>query len=235
MDSKFRRVKVEVRRSGTNVRHRSGYLALPLEVAKGDSALADLARAALDATAIGLIVNAEGSNVGIKVDGGGITLRPSGNLFDVAIEILIAHSMPNGELVKSFDKTLNLQLSREQRDQILQEGFTMSRTVDVRPSATALHVVVRDAASGGQDPSPSPSRKPGNTRWRRDCAGYLFVRISASRLIGPGPATLKNSQRKQKRIASSPPFTDRPEHPRRMLPEISNGHLARQDEERPVW
>jgi hypothetical protein len=56
--------------------------------------------------------------------------------------------MPNGELVKSFDKTLTLQLSREQRDQILQEGFTMSRTVDIRPSATALHVVVRDVPSG---------------------------------------------------------------------------------------
>jgi VWFA-related protein len=147
-DSKFRRVKVEVRRSGTDVRHRSGYLALPSEVAKGDSTLADLARSSLDATAIGLIVNAEGSNVGIKVDAGGITLRPAGNLFDVAIDILIAHSMPNGELVKSFDKTLNLQLSREQRDQILQEGFTMSRTVDIRPSAAALHVVVRDAPSG---------------------------------------------------------------------------------------
>ena len=109
---------------------------------------ADFVRSSLDATAIGLIVNAEGSNVGIKVDAGGITLRPAGNLFDVAIDILIAHSMPNGELVKSFDKTLNLQLSREQRDQILQEGFTMSRTVDIRPSATALHVVVRDAPSG---------------------------------------------------------------------------------------
>ena len=147
-DSKFRQVKVEVRRSGTDVRHRSGYLALPSEVAKGDSTLADLARSALDATAIGLTVNAEGSNVGIRVDAGGITLRPAGNLFDVAIDILIAHSMPNGELVKSFDKTLNLQLSREQRDQILQEGFTLNRTVDIRPSATALHVVVRDAPSG---------------------------------------------------------------------------------------
>jgi VWFA-related protein len=147
-DSKFRRLKVDVRRSGVDVRHRSGYLALPSEVAKGDSTLADFVRSSLDATAIGLIVNAEGSNVGIKVDAGGITLRPAGNLFDVAIDILIAHSMPNGELVKSFDKTLNLQLSREQRDQILQEGFTMSRTVDIRPSATALHVVVRDAPSG---------------------------------------------------------------------------------------
>jgi VWFA-related protein len=147
-DSKFRRLKVDVGRPGVDVRHRSGYLALPSEVVKGDSTLTDLARSALDATAIGLIVNAEGSNVGIKVDAGGITLRPAGNLFDVAIDILIAHSMPNGELVKSFDKTLNLQLSREQRDQILQEGFTMSRTVDIRPSATALHVVVRDAPSG---------------------------------------------------------------------------------------
>jgi hypothetical protein len=147
-DSKFRRLKVDVRRSGVDVRHRSGYLALPSEVAKGDSTLADFVRSSLDATAIGPIVNAEGSNVGIKVDAGGITLRPAGNLFDVAIDILIAHSMPNGELVKSFDKTLNLQLSREQRDQILQEGFTMSRTVDIRPSATALHVVVRDAPSG---------------------------------------------------------------------------------------
>ena len=159
-DSKFRRVKVEVRRSGTDVRHRSGYLALPSDVAKGDGALTDVARAALDATAIGLIVSAEGSNVGIKVEPGGIMLRPSGNTFEVAIEILVAHSMPNGELVKSFDKTLNLQLSREQRDQILQEGFTMSRTVDIRPTATALHVVVRDVASGRAGSVSIPIRQP---------------------------------------------------------------------------
>jgi len=159
-DSKFRRVKVEVRRSGTDVRHRSGYLALPSDVAKGDGALTDVARAALDATAIGLIVSAEGSNVGIKVEPGGITLRPSGNTFEVAIEILVAHSMPNGELVKSFDKTLNLQLSREQRDQILQEGFTLSRTVDIRPTATALHVVVRDVASGRAGSVSIPIRQP---------------------------------------------------------------------------
>jgi VWFA-related protein len=159
-DSKFRRVKVEVRRSGTDVRHRSGYLALPSDVAKGDGALTDLARAALDATAIGLIVSAEGSNVGIKVDPGGITLRPNGNTFEVAIEILIAHSMPNGELVKSFDKTLNFQLSREQRDQMLQEGFTMSRTVDIRPTATALHIVVRDAPSGRAGSVSVPIHKP---------------------------------------------------------------------------
>jgi VWFA-related protein len=147
-DSRFRRLKVEVRRPGADVRYRSGYLALPADSAKTENNLADLARAALDATAIGVIVSAEGSNVGIKVDPGGITLRPNGNMFDVAIDVLIAHSMPNGDLLKSFDKTLNLRLSSEQRDQILQEGFTMSRTVDLRPSASALHVVVRDAPSG---------------------------------------------------------------------------------------
>jgi VWFA-related protein len=146
-DSKFRRLKVEVRRPGMDVRHRSGYLALP-DGGKADSSLVDLARAALEATAIGLIVSTDGSNIGIKVDPGGITLRPNGNMFEVAIEVLIAHSMPNGDLLKSFDKTLNLRLSSEQRDQILQEGFTMSRTVDTRPTAAALHVVIRDAPSG---------------------------------------------------------------------------------------
>lgn len=147
-DSKFRRLKVEVRRPGADVRYRSGYLGLPADSARTESNLADLARGALDATAVGVIVSAEGSNLAIKVDPGGITLRPNGNLFDVAIEVLIAHSMPNGDLLKSFDKTLNLRLSSEQRDQILKEGFTMSRTVDIRPTASALHVVVRDAPSG---------------------------------------------------------------------------------------
>jgi len=28
-------------------------------------------------------------------------------MFDVTIEVLIAHSMPNGDLLKSFDKTLS--------------------------------------------------------------------------------------------------------------------------------
>ena len=104
--------------------------------------------------------------MGIKVDPAAITLRPNGNMFDVAIDVLIAHSMPNGELLKSFDKTLNLRLSSEQRDQILQEGFTMSRTVDIRPSASALHIVVRDAPSGraGSVSIPGPDHQIGRQR-----------------------------------------------------------------------
>jgi len=153
-DGRFRTLRVSVRRPDIEVRHRSGYLAIPASAVK-PSRLADIARAPLTASAIGLTVDVGITDraapnmraVAMRVDPSGITLRKNGDSWETALDILIAHAQPNGELVTALETTLNLRLTTDQRDQLLQEGFTMSRTVGLRDGAVRLHVVVRDKAS----------------------------------------------------------------------------------------
>lgn len=145
-DGRFRNVKVSVRRPGVDVRHRSGYLASPTPSGKADS-LAAIASAALESTGIGLTVHVDGDQVAIRVDPSAITMKPSGSLFDVALDLLIAQRLQNGELLTDLDKTLSLRLTAEQRDQLLKEGFSMTRTIVLEPGAS-LRVAVRDQPSG---------------------------------------------------------------------------------------
>ena len=68
-------------------------------------------------------------------------------MWDSALDPLIAQRLPNGDPVKELNKTLSLRLSNDQRYQLLKEGFTISRTIAVRPDAS-IHIVIRDAAGG---------------------------------------------------------------------------------------
>jgi hypothetical protein len=154
-DGKFRTLKVTIRRGDADIRHRSGYLAIPAADLK-QTRLVDLARAPMEATAIGLTVSVPDGDersagttpVAVRVDPRGVTMRRHGDTWDAALDILIAHSTATGELIPHLETTLNLRLTNEQHDQLLGEGFTMSRTVDLRRGATRIHVVVRDRDSG---------------------------------------------------------------------------------------
>lgn len=145
-DGRFRNVKINVRRPGVDVRHRSGYLASPTTDGKADS-LSAIALGALEATGMGLTVHVDGDQVAIRVDPSAITMRPSGNLFDVALDVLIAQRLQSGEVLTDLDKTLSLRLTSDQRDQLLKDGFSMTRTVVLQPRAS-LRVAVRDQPTG---------------------------------------------------------------------------------------
>ena len=69
-------------------------------------------------------------------------------MVDAALDILIAESSTHGELVKYLDRTLNLRLNRAQRDELLRDGFSMTRTIERRSGESNVHVVVRGASSG---------------------------------------------------------------------------------------
>jgi hypothetical protein len=51
-------------------------------------------------------------------------------MWDATLEILIAETAKGGELIKHLDRTLNLRLNRAQRDELMREGFSMTRTIE---------------------------------------------------------------------------------------------------------
>ena len=157
-DDRFHRVNVAVSRPGVSVRYRSGYVATqtPAKVA-----LADVARNPLEATGLRLSARvdrvAADLQIVMRLEPGAVTLTkkdraagaPGGSsTWDGAVEILIAQTWPDGKLVKTFERTLQLQFPDDARRQIQEEGFTLTRTVTPDAGAHRLHIVMRDAATG---------------------------------------------------------------------------------------
>lgn len=155
-DGKFREIKVKVNRSGLEVRHRKGYLALPPSPRQGTTgraeALGDAMRSPLEATGIGLtarIDRVEGQPSGeatlvIRVDAGSVTLEKRAAMWEGAIDVLVAQSLPDGQFFKSMDTTVSLSATVEKHTQMLKEGFTLTSKVVLRDNAYRLHIVVRD-------------------------------------------------------------------------------------------
>jgi VWFA-related protein len=155
-DGKFREIKVRVNRSGLDVRHRKGYLALPPQPRQGTTgraeALGDAMRSPLEATGIGMtaqIDRVEGRPSGevtlvVRVDAASVTFEKRAAMWEGTIDILIAQSLPGGQFSKSMDTSVSLSATDERHDQMLKEGFTLTSKVMLRDQAYRLHVVVRN-------------------------------------------------------------------------------------------
>jgi VWFA-related protein len=155
-DGKFQEINVKVNRSGLEVRHRKGYLALAPLTREGASgragAMGDAMRSPLEATGIGLnarIDRRDGQASGeatlvVQVDARSLTWEKRGALWQGAIDLLIAQTLPDGRTFKTMDTTVDLSANDDKHAQMLQEGFTLTKQVVLRSDAYRLHVVVRD-------------------------------------------------------------------------------------------
>jgi VWFA-related protein len=161
-DGSFHEIKVKVAASGAEVRARTGYFALPDAPApqlKNDRALiAQLAGSRLPATGIGLHVRVQASS---STNGGSPILtaevhldlhevqmqhkesRWSGTLQSVFLQLDVA-----GHVLQADDRTFYPDFDATTLERALKIGISDTRQVRVRPNATQLCIVVRDAASG---------------------------------------------------------------------------------------
>ena len=148
-DQKFHRIKVNVRRAGLDVRHRSGYFAATTPSAL---ALMTTARSPLDATGLRVSVRLTGEgrrrSAAIRVEPGALALTKSGDAWEGALDILIAQSDPRGEYTRIFENRLNLRFSDAQREQVMQEGVSLTRSIAPQAGSRQLHVVLRDVTTG---------------------------------------------------------------------------------------
>ncbi|MDO8680510.1 MAG: VWA domain-containing protein [Acidobacteriota bacterium] len=155
-DGRFQEINVKVNRSGLEVRHRKKYLALPplpRESASGRAdALGDAMRSPLEATGISLsarVDRPDGAPKGettlvVQVDAASVTWEKRAAMWEGMIDVLIAQTLPDGRSFKTMDTTINLSATDEKHAQMLQEGFTLTKQIELRDNAYRLHVVVRD-------------------------------------------------------------------------------------------
>ncbi len=154
-DGRFREIKVRVRRRDVSVRHRSGYFAVrpevPSAVDKQSAVLAAL-DSPLDATGVGVSVSvAKAAAAGdvaltIRVEPAAVLLKPEGGMWTGELDVAIAHTLPDGRLVRTIDATVPLRLSESAREQLLAEGLTFTRTLTLRPDADQVKVAIRNSA-----------------------------------------------------------------------------------------
>jgi VWFA-related protein len=154
-DGRFREIKVRVRRRDVSVRHRSGYFAVrpevPSAVDKQNAVLAAL-DSPLDATGVGVSVSvAKAAAAGdvaltIRVEPAAVLLKPEGGMWTGELDVAIAHTLPDGRLVRMIDATVPLRLSESAREQLLAEGLTFTRTLTLRPDADQVKVAIRNSA-----------------------------------------------------------------------------------------
>lgn len=155
-DSKVHELKVTVAASGLDVRHRKSYLSLPPPaVTESRARLAALERVMMSPlTASGLALmaqldraSASEATIVIQINAESLSWVLTKDIREGAIDILIAQSEPDGKYYKVKETTVNLTAEPERYQEMLTAGFTLSSSVNLRPTAHRLHVVVSDVAS----------------------------------------------------------------------------------------
>jgi VWFA-related protein len=156
-DGRFRTIRVSVNRRGVDVRHRRGYYAHPPATAAADdggAAILEALRSPLDAT--GLTISASVSpgpkpsqvQFDILLHEGSVSLQRSASGWEGSVQLAIAQDLPDGRLLRSLDRAVQLRLSNEQRDVVLQQGVSLTVTIDLHAESHHVRIAARDLQSG---------------------------------------------------------------------------------------
>ncbi|MGH9775090.1 MAG: VWA domain-containing protein [Candidatus Acidiferrales bacterium] len=157
-DGKFRKVRVEVKRPGTEVRTREGYFALPDQSKDFTERRIELLKTAfnpLDSTGIPLRAKAEvvedaptrKIKLLMQLDPHALRLEEEQEQWNGAIDFFYVLRNPDGSVAKVTDRTLSLRLLPETHDKVMREGLYVSTEVELEAGATELRIIARDVNS----------------------------------------------------------------------------------------
>jgi VWFA-related protein len=155
-DGRFHDVKVTVRKPGLEVRHRTGYLALPGPPQDATTRQQSVYRALsspVDATGLQLTVTAVPLGGGslrleMRIDTRALLFHADGDHLAASVDVAIAQALADGRLLRAVDVNVPLRFTPEMRAQADREGLVLRRQIDVRADAYELRMAVRDPASG---------------------------------------------------------------------------------------
>jgi VWFA-related protein len=153
-DNKFRNITVKVSRSGVELRHRKGYLALTAPARDSKERLKALERvmvSPIEASSIELAaeisrMGKEGTVV-VRIDPTALSWEQKKDVREAAIDVVIAQSVADGKYFTIKETTVNLTADSERYKQMLEDGLTLSSNFTAVPGAYRLHVVVSDVGS----------------------------------------------------------------------------------------
>ena len=158
-NGKFRKIKIQVKTEGAQVRYRKGYFASANRSDSEDvvkTALKGAAESPLDATDIGIIisgktadpVSARNLDLHIGLDPKQLLLEESEDHRKGAVDLYFLQRDGSGAILASEKQHLGLNLEEKQYEYLCKVAMVLDRHVIIQPRTTEIRVVVRDAGSG---------------------------------------------------------------------------------------
>ena len=158
-DGKFRKIKVETRRSGVHLRFRAGYFAIPdapLNDPQRHKLLAEAQWSIFDATQIPFtlqavrVVSEEKQWIKFLVvaDQSKLRFTDGEGRHNTDLILTIGQKGADGLLVKEETKTLTFHLKEDTYQEVMKHGMRMSAAWPVEANAVSFRVVLLDAANG---------------------------------------------------------------------------------------
>jgi VWFA-related protein len=158
LDGKFHELKVQVRRSGLNLRYPKGYFALKDASATQDDRHNNFLMAIkspLESSAIPLQIQVSRVNqpapnslalsgsIGIHE----LHLAESGGIRTGALDITVIEQDQTGKVLKESANRINLRFTEKQYPVVLESGITFRKSVQPQSGATTLRVLVQDPST----------------------------------------------------------------------------------------
>jgi hypothetical protein len=102
----------------------------------------------ISATGISLIAGMDKGRLQVAIDPHDVTLEKMGDKWIAALDLVFAQRSNEGADLGLKTTPLELSLDKAHYDQVLQEGLSITKNVELTPSAVEVRVVVVDRASG---------------------------------------------------------------------------------------
>jgi VWFA-related protein len=158
-DGKFHKLEVKVTdQSGLSLRYRKGYFDSPESPVDSRTAMNELRDAVwspLDSTGVGVVMAAKSDpkdptliNMAVQVEPKNISLQPNGDRWAGRLDLLFIQKNDKGQQFNGVEETVTLNLSRENYDKLVKNGFVYRKSVNMASQAKMIKVIVRDAPSG---------------------------------------------------------------------------------------
>ena len=158
-DGKFRDLKVNVVRSGLDVRYRKGYFALRPAVQTADRRTREMRAAVwspLESTAIPVVARIDfleqpkdTINVFIQLDPSTLSFTKDGDRWKAVLDVAYVQKDEHGRLKGGGEvDNLSLAFSEENYRKLMQQGLIHQHRSPRSAGATTLDIVVRDAGTG---------------------------------------------------------------------------------------
>jgi VWFA-related protein len=169
-DGHFHEIKVQVKRSSTEIRYRRGYFAFlenPDNANIGKRQMADAVESPLESTELGVAITAEAVDVPgarqlkthLKFDTGQLRFALKGDRWCDKVDMVWVQLGSDGKTLDSFSQTLDLNLLQKTYDSAQKEGLRVSGTLHVRDNVAEVRFVARDEGTGAIGSLNIPARK----------------------------------------------------------------------------
>jgi VWFA-related protein len=164
-DGRFREIKVELKRSGAQLRYRKGYFAFPGGTPDANAQkkiLADISNTPLEDTEFGLTIKADPAPVlpgatasadrhlatRLKFDTSQLSFEQKDGRYVDHVDVVWMQLGSNGKSILTGAQTVDLNLLPDSYEKVKTTGIVLNTTLDIHADCTTLRVVARDQGSG---------------------------------------------------------------------------------------